>query len=242
MVKELELVQVVYKNDFSVTLGFLDNDDNGSIIVENNLTLLKYDKEKKSFIKCPKKEKFIRELVNDVFECDFNQIETRLNNYYKVHVKDMYVKLINDVLPFTIEDVGKNKKGKVLKAIDTGLAVEFTTLYNGGKYMVKSNYYDYVESIGKSVANANKRKVLYNKLKSILSEDISRFEGRILKFNVETFNNGFKDIVYTSIQGVVENTSEEQIDMSICVQDETNKEIKTVQDDNIVVNDFSKLI
>ncbi len=156
LLKDLELVQVVYENsDKKAVLTFLDR-ERGEI---REVTFNKQSYKDGKFVDDPEKEAKVEQWCKDMFNLSFDKLFKAVGVKKDVYAYDKFNSLfeIEQVSKFTANDVGQIIQTKIKDILVDNLFIRVQYEYNGSTYESKQSFGNWIDSMGQYMVNPQKK-------------------------------------------------------------------------------------
>lgn len=197
--KDLELIEVVYKNERKkVVLTFLDIEMGE--VVEVNFNKQIYDAD--TFIDDKEKAKKVDEWCKEYFDKDFDHLSECIGDKKDVYLYENFNSLWESQITekFTVDDMGKIFTTKISRIEDDGKGIHIYFEDDGKEYESKMMYSDYMENHKKWFVNPTKRNKQYQKFKNKFGVDIKEKDSIVEKEIMVEVKVAFKKHAYCEIK------------------------------------------
>lgn len=197
--KDLELIEVVYKNESKkAVLTFLDTEKGE--VVEVNFNKQIYDTDK--FIDDPEKAAKVEEWCQEYFETDFDRLSDCIGVLKDVYVYEKFNSLWETQVTekFDKADEGIIFETEISRIEDDGKGIHIFFNYEEKEYESKMMYADYVESHKKWFVNPTKRNRQYEKFEDKFGVNVADRESIVGKKIMVEIKVAFKKHAYAEIK------------------------------------------
>ena len=197
--KDLELVEVVYKNDNKkAVLRFLDME--AGEILEVNFN--KQDYQDGNYIDSDEKAENVKKWCQDYFNTDFENLSDRIGDRFDVYAYEKFNSMweVEMVEKFDVKDQGKIFETEIESVTDDGQKISIKYKYDDKMRETKMQYSEYVESIKKWFINPQKQAKQYEKFENKFGVPVEKAEEIVGKKIMVEIKVAFKKFAYGDIK------------------------------------------
>ena len=172
--KNLELIEVEYKDGKKAVMTFLD-EENGEVL-EVNFNRQSYDGS--GFVDDPDKAKQVDEWCDEYFDCAFKDLHRCVGVKKDIYIYDRFNSLwpVSVTNKFKKEDKGKIFETTIKEIVDDGIAIRIKFDYKADEYESKMTYAKYVEALKKWFTDPQKKDKKYEDFKDKFGVSIEEAE------------------------------------------------------------------
>lgn len=197
--KDLELVEVVYKDDNKkAVLRFLDME--AGEILEVNFN--RQDYQDGNFVDSEEKSAKVDKWCKEYFDTDYNDLSSRIGDKFDVWTYEKFNSMweAEIIEKFDKEDQGKIFETKIESVTDDGQKISIKYKDNEKMRETKMQYSEYVESIKKWFVNPQKQAKQYEKFENKFGVPVERADEIIGKKIMVEIKVAFKKFAYGDIK------------------------------------------
>lgn len=197
--KDLELVEVVYKDDNKkAVLRFLDME--AGEILEVNFN--KQDYQDGNYVDSEEKAEKVDKWCEEYFETDFDNLSNRIGDKFNVYTYEKFNSMweAEVIEKFDKEDQGKIFETTIESVTDDGQKISIKYKYEDQLHETKMQYSDYVESIKKWFVNPQKQRKQYEKFENKFGVPVEKAEEIVGKKIMVEIKVAFKKFAYGDIK------------------------------------------
>lgn len=145
--KDLELIEVVYRDGVKAVLTFLDV-ENGEVL-EVNFNKQSYDELTNKFKDDPEKEKQVEEWSQEHFGCSFDELSTKVGVKKDIYKYDRFNSLweVQMTEKFDVKDKGTIHQTSITRIDVDDIGIHIYYEIDGKEYRSNMNYAKYVETL-----------------------------------------------------------------------------------------------
>lgn len=199
ILKELELVDVVYSNNNNkALLVFLDRDQGE--IREVNFNRQTYDNGE--FVDDSEKAAKVDEWCEEYFQLTFDSLKEAIGIKKDIYTYENFNSLFEVAVTekFTEDDLGEILEGEITSIEDHGIGIIIYFSYGDKQYQSKMMYSQYFEDEGKWYTNPIKKKRQYAKFEDKFQVSFEKKEKLIGKKIIFEVKKAFGSIIYSDIK------------------------------------------
>lgn len=201
LVKDAQLVEVVYANDNKkATMTFL-NEELGEVL-EVNFNKQAYDQGKSAYVDDPDRAQKVEDWSQQYFNTDFDHLTDKIGEKHDIYKYERFNSLypVDVVEKFTLDDVDDFFTVPIKEIEDDGIAVRIRFERDGKTYESKMTYGKYVESIKKWFPNPQRKTSVYKKFEDKFGVPVEQANKLVGKNIIVEIDKAFNKYAYANIK------------------------------------------